>query len=41
MRLYEDNYSFLNVINLVHEVSGVRSDILEKDYYTLKVCGSD
>jgi hypothetical protein len=33
MRLHEDKYSFLNVINLIHEASGIRRDILEKDYY--------
>lgn len=33
MNLHEDKFAFLNIINLVHEDSGIRSDILEKDYY--------
>lgn len=33
MNLHEDKLSFLNIINLIHEVSGIRADILEKDYY--------
>ena len=33
MNLHEDKIAFLNIINLVHEDSGIRSDILEKDYY--------
>lgn len=33
MRLHEDKYSFLTIINLIHESSGIREDILEKDYY--------
>ena len=33
MNLHEDKLAFLNIINLVHEDSGIRSDILEKDYY--------
>jgi hypothetical protein len=33
MRLHEDKYSFLNIIDLIHEASGIREDILEKDYY--------
>ena len=32
MNLHEDKFAFLNIINLVHEDSGIRSDILEKDY---------
>lgn len=31
MNLHEDKLAFLNIINLVHEDSGIRSDILEKD----------
>ena len=34
MKLHEDRYAFLTIINLIHEISGIRSDILEKDYYT-------
>lgn len=33
MKLHRDKYSFLNIINLIHEASGIRQDILEKDYY--------
>lgn len=33
MKLHEDKLAFLNIISLIHEVSGIRSDILEKDYY--------
>lgn len=33
MKLHEDRYAFLTIINLIHDVSGIRSDILEKDYY--------
>lgn len=33
MKLHEDKYSFLNILNLINESSGVRGDILEKDYY--------
>lgn len=33
MKLHMDRFSFLNIIGLVHEVSGIREDILEKDYY--------
>lgn len=33
MKLHEDKYSFLNIIGLIHEVSGIREDIIEKDYY--------
>lgn len=33
MNLHEDKYSFLAILNQVHEKSGVRLDILEKDYY--------
>ena len=30
MNLHEDKLAFLNIINLVHEDSGIRSDILKK-----------
>ena len=33
MMLHEDKYAFLALINQIHEVSGLRLDILEKDYY--------
>ena len=33
MKLHEDKLAFLNIINLIHEVSSIRSDIIEKDYY--------
>ncbi len=33
MRLHEDRLSFLNMLEIVHEVTGIREDILEKDYY--------
>lgn len=33
MKLHEDKYSFLNIMALVHEASGIREDIIEKDYY--------
>lgn len=33
MKLHEDKYSFLNIIGLIHEASGIREDIIEKDYY--------
>ena len=33
MKLHEDKFAFLNIISLIHEASGIRSDILEKDYY--------
>ena len=33
MMLHEDKYAFLALINQIHEVSGIRLDILEKDYY--------
>ena len=33
MKLHRDKYSFLNIIGLVHSVTGIREDILEKDYY--------
>jgi hypothetical protein len=33
MKLHEDKYSFLNILNLINENSGIRGDILEKDYY--------
>ena len=37
MNLHEDKLAFLNIINLVHEDSGIRSDILEKDYYVTMI----
>lgn len=33
MKLHTDKFSFLNIIGLVHGVTGIREDILEKDYY--------
>lgn len=33
MKLHEDKYAFLTIINFVSENSGIRGDILEKDYY--------
>ena len=33
MMLHEDRYAFLALLNQIHEVSGIRLDILEKDYY--------
>ena len=33
MMLHEDRYAFLAILNQVHDVSGIRLDILEKDYY--------
>lgn len=33
MKLQKDKYSFLNIIGLIHETSGIREDIIEKDYY--------
>ena len=33
MKLHEDRYSFLALLNQIHDRSGVRLDILEKDYY--------
>ena len=27
MKLHEDKLAFLNIISLIHEVSGIRSDI--------------
>lgn len=33
MKLHEDKYSFLNIIGIIHEASGIREDIIEKDYY--------
>lgn len=33
MKLHRDNFSFLNIIGLIHGVNGIREDILEKDYY--------
>ena len=33
MKLHKDKYAFLNIIGLIHEASGIREDIIEKDYY--------
>ena len=33
MMLHEDKYAFLTILNQIHDVSGIRLDILEKDYY--------
>lgn len=33
MILHEDRYAFLTILNQIHDTSGVRLDILEKDYY--------
>ena len=33
MMLHEDKYAFLALLNQIHDVSGIRLDILEKDYY--------
>ncbi|HIV79727.1 MAG TPA: nucleotidyl transferase AbiEii/AbiGii toxin family protein [Candidatus Avanaerovorax faecigallinarum] len=33
MKLHEDRYAFLTIIGIIHEASGIRSDVLEKDYY--------
>lgn len=33
MMLHEDRYAFLAILNQIHDSSGVRPDILEKDYY--------
>ncbi|MCM1559794.1 MAG: nucleotidyl transferase AbiEii/AbiGii toxin family protein [Butyrivibrio sp.] len=33
MRLHEDKLSFLNMIQLARDASGIREDIIEKDYY--------
>ena len=33
MKLHRDKYSFLNIIGPIHSVTGIREDILEKDYY--------
>lgn len=33
MKLHRDKFSFLNIIGLIHGVTGIREDILEKDYY--------
>lgn len=33
MKLHEDKYSFQNIIRLTHVASGIRGDIIEKDYY--------
>ena len=35
MKLHEDKFAFLNIINLIHEASSIRADILEKDYYVM------
>lgn len=32
MKLHRDKFSFLNIIGLIHGVTGIREDILEKDY---------
>ena len=31
MMLHEDRYAFLALLNQIHEASGIRLDILEKD----------
>ncbi len=33
MMLHEDKYAFLAILNQIHDSSGIRHDILEKDYY--------
>jgi hypothetical protein len=33
MRLHEDREAFLTLLNLIHDQTNVRLDILEKDYY--------
>lgn len=33
MKLHRDKFSFLNIIGLIHSVTEIREDILEKDYY--------
>ena len=33
MKLHKDRYAFLTIIGIIHEASGIRSDVLEKDYY--------
>lgn len=33
MKLHKDKYAFLTMMNLIHEISGIREDIVEKDYY--------
>ncbi len=33
MKLHRDKFSFLNIIGLIHGITGIREDILEKDYY--------
>lgn len=33
MKLHEDKYAFRFLINQLSESSGIRQDILEKDYY--------
>ena len=37
MNLHEDKLAFLNIINLVHEDSGIRSDILEKELLKMHI----
>lgn len=33
MRLHEDKYAFLAIVNIINQNTGIREDILEKDYY--------
>ncbi len=33
MKLHRDRFSFLNIIGLIHGITGIRESILEKDYY--------
>ena len=33
MKLHNDRASFLNILGIVHDITGIREDILEKDYY--------
>lgn len=33
MKLHEDKYSFLALLGAIHNETGIRQDILEKDYY--------
>ena len=33
MRLHEDREAFLTLLNLIHDQTNIRLDILEKDYY--------
>lgn len=40
MRLHKDKFSFLNIIGLIHGVTGIREDILEKDYYVTPILQS-